>query len=228
LRRLEARSPVGIDLPRDSPVEEVVGIFHPAQAGVAGVERGDAGQPVAVVLGEDLVLAGRPVRSPGPVAFGIVLVVVFVIGQQAVVGAGRGAGVGAIAVAVVLVVLADLAGMRGGRHLARLVVLEGAGAVDGGLRHRPALRVVAPGVAVDLGPGTVANVLPFRQPAGQVVRGGCLGDDLGTGDVGRPGDAGSFPGEVPGEVDSLGSHQPGGSLLLLGDLCDFVTGAVNR
>ena len=139
-----------------------------------------------MVPGEDLVLAGRPIRPPGPVALGIVLVVVFVIGQQAVVGPGRRAGVGAIAVAVVLVVLADLAGVCDARDLARLVVLECAGAVDGGLRDRPAQRVVAPGVAVDFGPGTVANVLPFGQPAGQVVRGGRLGDDLGTGDVGRP------------------------------------------
>jgi hypothetical protein len=49
LRRLEARSPVGIDLARDPPVEQVVGVFHPAQRIVAGVERSDAGQPVAVV-----------------------------------------------------------------------------------------------------------------------------------------------------------------------------------
>ena len=68
--------------------------------------------------------------------------------------------------------------MRDAGELAGLVVLEGAGAVDGGLRHRPAEGVVAPGVAVDLSPGTVLDVLPFGQPAGQVVRGGRLGDDL--------------------------------------------------
>ena len=66
-----------------------------------------------MVPGEDLVLAGRPVRPPGPVSFDIVLVVVFVIRQQAVVRPGRGAGVGAVAVGVVLVVLAGLAGVRG-------------------------------------------------------------------------------------------------------------------
>ncbi len=110
-------------------------------------------------------MAGRPIRPPGPVALGIVLVVVFVIGQQAVVGPGRGACVRPVAVAVVLVVLADLAGVCDARDLVRLVVLEGAGAVDGGLRHRPAQRVVAPGIAVDLGPGAVLDVLPFGQPA---------------------------------------------------------------
>jgi hypothetical protein len=146
-----------------------------------------------VIPGEDLVLARCPVRAPGPVSFDIVLVVVFVIGQQEVIRAVQGTGVRPVAVAVVLVVLADLAGVCGGRHLARLVVLEGAGAVDGGLRDRPAECVVAPGVAVDLIPGTVLNVLPFGQPPGQIVRGGRLGDDLGAGDVGRPGDAGSFP-----------------------------------
>jgi hypothetical protein len=54
----------------------------------------------------------------------------------------------------------------GGRDdLAGLVVLEGAGAVDGGLRHRSAQRVVAPGVAVDLGLGTVSEVdIPAAQP----------------------------------------------------------------
>ena len=155
---------VGIDFSGDSPIEQVVGVLNPGQFGARGRQRVDAGQPVAVVPGEDLVLARRPVRPPGPVSFGIVLVVVYVIGQQAVVRPGRGAGVGAVAVAVVLVVLADLAGVRGRNDLARLVVLEGAGAVDGGLHHRPAQRVVTPGGAVDLGPGTVANVLPFRQP----------------------------------------------------------------
>ena len=119
-----------------------------------------------MVPGEDLVLAGRPVRPPGPVSLGIVLVVVFVIRQQAVVGPGRRPGVRAVAVAVVLVVLADLAGVRDAGELAGLVVLEGAGAVDGGLGDRPTERVVGPGVPVDLGPGTVADMLPFRQPAG--------------------------------------------------------------
>jgi len=66
-----------------------------------------------VVPREDLVLAGRPVRSPGPVSLGIVLVVVFVIRQQPVVGPGRRAGVRAVAVGVVLVVFAGLAGVRG-------------------------------------------------------------------------------------------------------------------
>ena len=122
-----------------------------------------------MVPGEDLVLAGRPIRPPGPVAFGIVLVVVFVIGQQAVVRPGRGTGVGAVPVAVVLVVLADLAGVGGRDDLARLVVLEGAGAVDGGLRHRPAERVVAPVIAVDLGSGSVLDVLPFGQPADSIA-----------------------------------------------------------
>ena len=158
MRRLEARSPVGIDLARDPPVEQVVGVLDPSLPGPGSRECGDAGQPVAVVPGEDLVLAGRPIRPPGPVALGIVLVVVFVIGQQAVVGPGRRAGVGAIAVAVVLVVLTDLAGVGDASDLAGLVVLEGAGAVDGGLRGRPAECVVAPGVAVDLGPGSVSEV----------------------------------------------------------------------
>jgi len=36
-------------------------------------------------------------------------------------------------------------------------------------------------------------MLPFGQRPGQIVRGGRLGDDLGAGDVGRPGDAVPFP-----------------------------------
>jgi hypothetical protein len=43
--------------------------------------------------------------------------------------------------------------------------LEGAGAVDGGLRHRPAQRIVGPSEAVDLGPGAVSEVdIPAAQP----------------------------------------------------------------
>ena len=173
-----------------------------------------------MVPGEDLVLAGRPIRPPGPVALGIVLVVVFVIGQQAVVGPVRGAGVRPVPVGVVLVVLADLAGVRDGGHLARLVVLEGAGAVDGGLRDRPAEGVVGPGVAVDLIPGTVLDVLPFGQPAGGVVLRGGRGHDLRARQIGRPGDAGPFSRQVGGEIDSLGGDQAGGPRLLLGDLRD--------
>ncbi len=108
--------------------------------------------------------------------------------------------------------------MGGRNDLARLVVLEGAGAVDGGLRDRPAQCVVAPGGAVDLSPGAVPDMLPFGQPPGQIVRGGRLGDDLGAGDVGRTGDAGSFPGEVVREVDPLGGDRARRGLLLLDDL----------
>jgi hypothetical protein len=226
LRRLESRSPVGIDLARDPAVEQVVGVLDPSLAGTGGRERGDAGQPVAVVSGEDLVLAGRPIRAPGPVAFGIVLIVVFVIRQQAVVGPSRRAGVGAIAVAVVLVVLVDLAGMRGGRDLARLVILQGAGAVDGGVTHRSPEWAVGPRVPVDLGPGATLNVLPFGEPAGGIVLDGSRGHDLGSRQIGCTGDAGPFSRQVGVAIDSLGSHQPSGCLLLLGDLRDFAAGGV--
>jgi hypothetical protein len=54
LRRLEDPVAVGIDLSRDPPVVEVVGVLDPRLPGPRGRERGDAGQPVAVIPGGEL------------------------------------------------------------------------------------------------------------------------------------------------------------------------------
>ncbi len=147
-----------------------------------------------MVPGKDFGFPGDPLGPAGAVAFRIVLVVVPVVGKQPVVVAGRGAGVGPVAVGVVLVAFAGLAGVRGGRHLAGRVVLVARAAVGGTLRHRPAERVVGPGVAVDLGAGRVLDVLPLREPAGGVVLGGGGRDDL------RPGQIGRFSGTPPWPV----------------------------
>ncbi len=49
MRRLEDPVAVGIDLARDAAVKEVVGLLDPSLPGPRARERGDAGQPVAVV-----------------------------------------------------------------------------------------------------------------------------------------------------------------------------------
>jgi len=82
--------------------------------------------------------------------------------------------------------------VRGGRHLAGRVVLVRRAAVDGTLRHRPAERIVGPGVKVDLGPGRVLDVLPLREPARWIVLGRGGRHDLCPGQIGRAGDAVPF------------------------------------
>jgi hypothetical protein len=114
--------------------------------------------------------------------------------------------------------------VRGGRHLAGRVVLEGRAAVGGTLRHGPAERVVGPGIPVDLSTGRVLDVLPFGEPTGGVIQGGRRRDDLRPGQIGCAGEAGAFSSQVVGEVDPLRGDEPGGPLLLLGDLCQFAPG----
>jgi len=118
-------------------------------------------------------------------------------------------------------VLAGLIRVRGGRYLAGRVVLVYCAAVSGTRRHRPAERVVGPGVSVDLGPGRVLHMLPFREPNGGVVQGGGRRDDQRPGQIGRPEDAGTFCRQVAGEIDRLGGHETGRPLLLQGDMCQF-------
>jgi hypothetical protein len=96
--------------------------------------------------------------------------------------------------------------VRGGRHLAGRVVLVSRAAVRGTLRHRPAERIVGPGVKVDLSPGRVLDVLPLREPTGRVILCRRRRDDLCPGQIGRARDLRPFARQAVREVDPLGGE----------------------
>ena len=158
---------VGVDRLRDPAVVHVVGIVRLAGHGASGGGEDDSRKPVAVIPGVLGHVARRNLGLANEVPFGVVGVVAFAVGEDAVVGAGGVGRARAVAVGVVTVGVTGLGRIHGGREFARGVVGIGEGPGGAGLGGDPVGGVERPLVLGQRrGP---ADVGKLRQPPRGVV-----------------------------------------------------------